>query len=211
MAKKFPNSKITAVSNSATQRQFIEAEAKKRNLHNVKIITRNVATLEMQDTFDRIISVEMFEHMRNYKKLLNNISSWLKPDGKLFVHIFVHKDMTYTFDVKDESDWMSKYFFSGGIMPSEHLLYYFSEDMVVGKHWVVNGTHYAKTARAWLENTDKNKDKIISLFEKHYGKTEAHKWFHYWRVFFLSCEELWNYKNGEEWFVGHYLLSPRKH
>jgi cyclopropane-fatty-acyl-phospholipid synthase len=207
MAKKFPNSKITAVSNSKFQGDFIMDRARERGLDNITINTADVTNLQMEEKFDRVISIEMFEHMRNYKELLKRISTWLNPEGTLFVHIFVHKELSYKFDVVDESDWMSKYFFSGGIMPSEHLLYYFKEDMVVDQHWRVNGTHYGKTARAWLENQDNNKEFIMDLFEKHYPKGEAKKWFNYWRVFYMACEELWNYKDGSEWFVGHYLLK----
>lgn len=207
MAEKFPNSSITAVSNSKFQGEFILARAKERGLNNITIKTADVASLEMNEKFDRVISIEMFEHMRNYQELLKRISSWLNPEGTLFVHIFVHKELSYKFEVVDDTDWMSKYFFSGGIMPSEHLLYYFKDDMQVDQHWRVSGTHYAKTARAWLENMDKNKDKILKIFSDHYPQGEAKKWFNYWRVFYMSCEELWNYKEGKEWFVGHYLLK----
>lgn len=207
MAEKFPNSEILAVSNSKDQGKFILERAAQRGLKNITIKTANVATLELDEKFDRVISIEMFEHMRNYKELLKRISSWLNPQGTLFVHIFVHKELTYKFEIVDETDWMSKYFFSGGIMPSEHLLYYFKDDMHVDNHWRVNGTHYGKTARAWLENMDKNKQRIMEIFNEHYPKGEAPKWFNYWRIFFMSCEELWNYKNGSEWFVGHYLLK----
>ena len=209
MAEKFPNSEIIAVSNSKFQGDYILEQAALRNLSNIKINTANVANLEMTEKFDRVISIEMFEHMRNYEELLKRISTWLRPNGTLFVHIFVHKELSYKFDIVDDSDWMSKYFFSGGIMPSEHLLYYFKEDMVVDQHWRVNGTHYGKTARGWLNNMDSNKDYIMNLFEHHYPKGEAKKWFNYWRVFFMSCEELWNYKNGTEWFVGHYLFKKK--
>lgn len=207
MAEKFPDSQITAVSNSKFQGDFILARAKERGLSNITIKTADVANLEMEEKFDRVISIEMFEHMRNYQELLKRISSWLNPKGTLFVHIFVHKELSYKFEVVDDTDWMSKYFFSGGIMPSEHLLYYFKDHMQVDQHWRVNGTHYGKTARAWLENMDANRNEIMDVFEKHYHAGEAKKWFNYWRVFFMSCEELWNYKQGSEWFVGHYLLK----
>jgi cyclopropane-fatty-acyl-phospholipid synthase len=210
MAERFPNSSITAVSNSKTQREYILNKAKEMGLTNVNVITANVAELEMNETFDRVISVEMFEHMRNYKKLLSNIDKWLNKNGKLFVHIFVHKDTPYYFDVKDDTDWMSKYFFSGGIMPSEHLMYYFQDDLLVENHWNVNGTHYGKTARGWLQNMDKNRVAIMKVFNKHYGKDEAKKWWNYWRVFFLACEGLWNYQGGNEWYVGHYLFKKKE-
>lgn len=209
MAEKFPNSDIIAVSNSKFQGDFILDRAKEKGLTNITIKTADVANLDMSEKFDRVISIEMFEHMRNYKELLKRISTWLNPEGTLFVHIFVHKEISYKFEVVDETDWMSKYFFSGGIMPSEHLLYYFKDDMQVDQHWRVNGTHYGKTARGWLDKMDSNKDKIMKIFKDHYPKGEAGKWFNYWRIFFMSCEELWNYKDGSEWFVGHYLLKKR--
>lgn len=209
MAKKFPNSQVTAVSNSRSQGEFIMSRAKERGLSNIRIITADVTNFNTEEKFDRIISIEMFEHMRNYEVLLERVNSWLTEKGTLFVHIFTHKELTYKFDVVDETDWMSRYFFSGGIMPSEHLLYYFQNSLYVKKHWRVNGSHYGKTARAWLENMDDNKEKIIDIFEKHYPKGEAKKWFSYWRIFFMSCEELWNYKDGNEWFVGHYLLGKK--
>jgi cyclopropane-fatty-acyl-phospholipid synthase len=210
MAEKFPNSQITAVSNSKLQGEFILDRAAERNLSNIKIQTEDMRKLSLNEKYDRVISIEMFEHMRNYKDLLNRIDSWLNPEGTLFVHIFVHKELSYKFDIVDDTDWMSKYFFSGGIMPSEHLLYYFKDDLVVDKHWRVLGTHYAKTARGWLENMDNNKEEIMDLFVKHYPEGEALKWFNYWRVFFLSCEGLWGYKEGKEWFVCHYLLKKNK-
>jgi cyclopropane-fatty-acyl-phospholipid synthase len=205
-ARKFSKSKFTLVSNSKTQRAYIEAKANEFGLSNIRVITEDMNRFDIETKFDRIISVEMFEHMRNYKELLAKINRWLKPEGKLFVHIFVHKELTYKFDVVDDTDWMSKYFFSGGIMPSEHLLYYFQDDLKIKNHWRVSGLHYAKTASQWLENQDKNKDKIMEVFTKHYGK-EARKWFNYWRVFFMSCENLWRYDEGAEWFVSHYLFE----
>lgn len=209
MAEKFPNSEITAVSNSKFQGDFIMDRAKERGLNNIRIITDDVAKFDIDEKFDRVVSVEMFEHMRNYKQLLGNISRWLNPGGTLFVHVFVHRELAYKFEVVNETDWMSKYFFSGGIMPSEHLFYYFSDDLKVKEHWRVNGEHYAKTARAWLDNMDKERDSIIDLFNNHYPSGEAKKWFNYWRVFYMSCEEIWRYRNGREWFVSHYLFEHK--
>jgi cyclopropane-fatty-acyl-phospholipid synthase len=210
MAEKFPNSEIVAVSNSKFQGDFILDRAKERGLTNITIKTADVSKLSMDEKFDRVISIEMFEHMRNYKELLHNINSWLNPEGTLFVHIFAHKELTYKYEVVDDTDWMSKYFFSGGIMPSEHLFYYFQDDLNIKEHWRINGYHYAKTAKAWLDNMDENKDEIIDIFEKHYPNGEANKWFNYWRIFYMSCEELWNFKNGNEWVIGHYLFEKRK-
>lgn len=209
MAKKFPNSRITAISNSNTQREFIERTAKERNLNNLKIVTCDINEFDIDKKFDRVVSVEMFEHMRNYEMLLRKVSNFLKDDGKLFVHIFVHKDVPYFFDVKDESDWMSKYFFSGGIMPSSDIFNYYQHLFKIVEQKNINGKHYAFTAEAWLENMDKNKEEIMDLFKKHY-KDEAKKWFSYWRIFYMSCAELWKYKDGEEWFVSHYLMEKAR-
>ncbi len=209
MAKKFPNSKITAVSNSATQKEFILNVCENKGYENVTIITQDMNNFSIEGNFDRVVSVEMFEHMRNYNELLTRIYKVLKPEGKLFIHIFVHREFPYLFEAKDESDWMSKYFFSGGMMPSDDLLYNFSDLFKVKEHWQVNGKHYAKTARHWLENMDSNEEKVIELFKNHYGD-EYKKWWSYWRVFFMSCEELWAYDNGNIWFVSHYLLEKAK-
>ena len=159
--------------------------------------------------FDRVVSVEMFEHMRNYQELMRRISNWLKEHGKLFVHVFTHKEYAYKFEVKDETDWMSKYFFTGGIMPSNDLLFYFNEHLIKEKFWAVNGVHYSKTSEAWLKNMDRNKNEIFSVFEKTYGKKNALKWFVYWRIFFMACAELWGFNNGNEWMVCHYLFKKK--
>jgi cyclopropane-fatty-acyl-phospholipid synthase len=209
MAKKFPNSSITGVSNSATQRAFIENKAKERGLNNVRIITADMNIFDINEKFDRIVSVEMFEHMRNYDLLLSKVSSWLNEKGTLFVHIFVHKNTPYLFEAKDDSDWMSKYFFSGGMMPSDDIFTYFEDKFNLKEHVRYSGVHYSKTSEAWLENTDKNKDKILEIFRKHYGTKEAVKWFEYWRIFFMACSELWKYDNGSEWFVSHYLMEKK--
>ncbi|MGB0453708.1 MAG: SAM-dependent methyltransferase [Bacteriovoracaceae bacterium] len=207
MAEKFPNSKVTAVSNSKSQGDFIKEKAFKKDLNNIEIITANVAEFDIERKIDRVISIEMFEHMRNYQVLLERINGWLTDKGTLFVHIFAHKELSYKYEVVDESDWMSKYFFSGGIMPSEDLFYSFQDHLRIKDYWRVNGTHYAKTARAWLENMDSNRQEILEIFKSHYPKGEERKWFNYWRVFFMSCEELWKFNKGDEWFVGHYLFG----
>lgn len=209
-ARKFPNSNFTSVSNSSTQQTFIKAKAKELGLKNIQVITENVANLKMEKAlFDRIVSVEMLEHVKNYKELFTNISTWLKDNGKFFVHIFTHKSGAYHFEVKDETDWMSKYFFSGGMMPADNLFYLFQDDLKVDKHWKVSGENYQKTSRAWLENMDRNKSEVLDLFAQTYGKGQAMKWFRYWRVFFMACEELWGYDKGQEWIVSHYLFSKK--
>lgn len=210
MAQRFPNSRITAVSNSSTQREYIEEQARLRHLDNIRIVTADMNEFDAGDTFDRIVSVEMFEHMRNYRILLKRISGWLNPDGKLFVHIFTHKTFAYPFEVRDETDWMAKYFFTGGIMPSDHLLFYFSDDMSVERHWHVDGTHYQKTSEAWLKNMDRHKKEIIPVFAKTYGEKNVTRWWSYWRIFFMACAELWGYRNGKEWIVSHYLFRKTR-
>jgi cyclopropane-fatty-acyl-phospholipid synthase len=207
MAARFPKSKITGVSNSRTQKIFIDEQAKARGLTNLAIVTADMNVFETEKRFDRIVSVEMFEHMRNYQSLMERLSGFLVENGKMFVHIFTHKDFGYFYDVKDESDWMAKYFFTGGIMPSDHLLFYFNDHFKVEKHWRVSGVHYSKTSEAWLVNMDKHKAEIMPLFESTYGKAQALKWWVYWRIFYMACAELWGYHQGEEWFVSHYLFK----
>jgi cyclopropane-fatty-acyl-phospholipid synthase len=209
MAAKYPKSKFIVVSNSRTQKIYIDEQARNRNITNLEVRTIDINNFQIEVQFDRVVSVEMFEHMRNYEKLMKKVSDVLKPGGKLFVHIFTHKEYSYKFEVKDESDWMSKYFFTGGIMPSDHLLLYFNDNMSIEKHWHVSGMHYSKTSEAWLQNMDKYKAEIIPLFKKTYGEKEAFKWWVYWRIFYMACAELWGYNNGEEWIVSHYLFAKK--
>jgi cyclopropane-fatty-acyl-phospholipid synthase len=209
MAAKFPQSTFTVVSNSRTQKIYIDTEAQLRSIRNLRVITANINDFKPEAGYDRVVSVEMFEHMRNYEKLMALVASALKPDGKLFVHIFTHKEYAYKFEVKDESDWMSKYFFTGGIMPSDDLLLYFNEQLHIEKHWQVSGTHYNKTSEAWLKNMDAHKAQIMPLFESTYGQKDAVKWWVYWRIFFMACAELWGYNQGEEWMVSHYLFRKK--
>lgn len=210
MAKKFPQSQIVGVSNSTTQREFILREAKNRKLNNVRIMTADMNDFMINEKFDRVVSVEMFEHMRNYSKLLEKIAGFLKDDGKLFVHIFTHREFAYLYVEKDESDWIAKYFFTGGIMPSDDLLLHFQDQFKIEEQWQVNGTHYQKTSEEWLKNMDKNKEKIIPILKATYGEDQFRKWWVYWRVFFMSCAELWGYKNGTEWIVSHYRFKKEK-
>lgn len=212
MAEQYPNSQITSVSNSRTQKEFIDAEAQKRGLHNLTIITANMIHFPGvgEGVFDRCVSVEMFEHMKNYQELLRRISTWLKPDGKLFVHIFTHGQFAYHYEVRSEDDWMAKYFFTGGQMPSDDLLEHFQDDLKMEQHWQVNGTHYAKTSEAWLANMDQHRAEIWPLLAQTYGAGNVKQWWVWWRLFFLACAELWGYRNGTEWIVSHYLfVKPR--
>jgi cyclopropane-fatty-acyl-phospholipid synthase len=209
MAVNYPQSNFIVLSNSRTQKLYIDEQAKQRNISNLTVVTADINAFTIDKTFDRIVSVEMFEHMRNYEKLLHKVASFLKPGGKLFVHIFTHKEYAYKFEVKDDTDWMSKYFFTGGIMPSDHLLLYFDEYLNIEQHWHVSGMHYSKTSEAWLKNMDKHKAEIMPLFEQTYGKDNAVKWWVYWRIFYMACAELWKYNNGEECIVSHYLFRKK--
>ena len=223
MAERFPRSRFTGVSNSRTQREFILAEAARRGLGNIEILTCDMNRFEPPAVsggspdplkpclarFDRVVSVEMFEHMRNYEMLLGRIGRWLKPEGRLFVHIFTHREYAYPFVAKDASDWMARYFFTGGIMPSDDLLLYFQKDVELVEHWAVNGRHYQQTAEHWLQNMDANEAEIREIFAQTYGKEEVTKWWVYWRLFYLACAELWGFRGGNEWLVSHYLFRPR--
>jgi cyclopropane-fatty-acyl-phospholipid synthase len=209
MAEHYPNSAITAVSNSRTQKRFIDARAAERGLDNLEVITSDVNQLSFPDgtRFDRVVSVEMFEHMRNYEVLMQRISGWLKPAGTLFVHIFTHKTYAYPFEVRDASDWMAKYFFTGGIMPSDDLLLYFQKDLSIAEHWQVDGRHYSQTSEHWLQNMDSHRAEIEPLLAATYGTDQVRRWWVYWRVFLMSCAELWGYAGGREWMVSHYLFT----
>jgi cyclopropane-fatty-acyl-phospholipid synthase len=174
----------------------------------------SVKTVDMNDfnparRFDRIVSVEMFEHMRNVGLLMRRAHGWLKPGGKLFVHIFCHRELAYLFETEGAANWMGRHFFTGGMMPSEDLLPRLDHGLELEQSWRVNGVHYEKTLRAWLANTDRAKREVLTIFRKTYG-TQARRWFGRWRIFFLACAELFGYRNGEEWYVSHYLFSPSK-
>lgn len=208
MAALFPHSRILGVSNSNSQREFIAAEARRRGLANVEIRTCDMNVFDTRgEQFDRVVSVEMFEHMRNYRTLLCRIAQWMKPGATLFVHIFTHSRFAYPYEVRDESDWMAKYFFTGGVMPSEDLLLYFQEHLKIRDQWSFHGRHYAQTSEHWLDNQDANRDKILSLFREVYGPGQELRWFVRWRVFFMACAELWAYRGGREWTVSHYLFE----
>jgi cyclopropane-fatty-acyl-phospholipid synthase len=207
MAERFRSSRITAVSNSASQRRFIEAEAASRRLSNLRVITADMNQFDVEsNSFDRVVSVEMFEHMRNYERLLERIANWLRPDGKLFVHHFCHRTLAYPYETDGDANWMGRYFFTGGIMPAEHMLLHFDRHLTVVKHWAWDGTHYQKTSEAWLANLDARRRQVLTILEATYGREAALRWFHRWRMFFLAVAELFGYADGTEWFVSHSLL-----
>lgn len=212
MAKEYPDAKITAVSNSRTQKEYIDSQAAERGLTNIEVKTVNMISYEGEGEsfFDRVVSVEMFEHMKNYEELLDRVSRWLKPEGKLFVHIFTHREYAYHYEAKDESDWMARYFFTGGQMPSDDLLLYFQNKLSIDDHWQVSGTHYQKTSEAWLTRMDEASEDLKPLIAETYGETEATKWWVWWRCFFMACAELWGYKGGDEWIVSHYRFTNSK-
>ena len=207
MAQKFPKARVTGVSNSASQKLYIDAQAKQRGIKNLKIITADVNRFKPGQAFDRVVSVEMFEHMRNYDQLFERVRSWLKPRGMLFVHIFTHRMFPYLFENKAGDDWMSRYFFSGGIMPSNSLFSYFSKGFSLKEQRIYSGTHYHLTSEHWLKNMDQHRTEIKMIFESVYGKGQVTRWVNYWRVFFLAVSELFRTRGGEEWNVSHYLFE----
>ena len=209
MAERYPASRITAVSNSAPQRRYIESEAGRRGLDNLRVITDDMNRFAAPETYDRIVSVEMFEHMGNYGELLRRIRTWLEPGGKLFIHIFCHRRFAYRFEEGGEDNWMGRYFFTGGIMPSQDLLWHFQDHFQLTGEWRWSGEHYQKTSEAWLRNLDRNRRAIWPILTAAYGKGEEQRWFQRWRVFFLACAELFGYRDGSEWLVSHYLMEPR--
>jgi len=208
MAARFPGARITAVSNSRPQREFIEARCRERGLDNVEIITTDVNTLRLDTArFDRVVSIEMFEHMRNYAQLLQHVGSWLKPGGKLFVHIFCHRTLLYPFETSGEDDWMGRYFFTGGLMPAADTLLHFQADVAIEERWLLSGTHYEKTANAWLAHHDRHRDEILRVLETAYGPQQAPVWNQRWRMFWMACAELFGYAGGSEWMVAHYRFA----
>lgn len=207
MAEHFPDSAITSVSNSRSQRKYIEKQARERGLSNLRVVTSDINDFEPADPYDRVVSVEMFEHVRNHRQLFRRIEKWLKPGGQCFVHIFSHREQTYLFEARTAKDWMSRYFFSGGIMPSSNLLISASEGILnCDEKWFVNGNHYSKTLEAWLKKQDANRETVLKTFRDTYGK-DAKLWFQRWRIFYMACSELFAYDSGREWPVMHYRFA----
>lgn len=210
MARQYPNSRITAVSNSTPQRQFIERLVERESISNLCVVTADMNEFIPRGRYDRVVSVEMFEHMRNYEALLGRIRRWLTPDGKLFIHIFSHRQFCYAFEAAGDDDWMARHFFTGGIMPADDLPGRFQRDLRLERQWRWSGTHYKKTADAWLKNLDQRQTELLPVLAGVYGPGNASRWFHRWRIFFLACAEMFGSAKGEEWGVSHYLFEPHR-
>lgn len=204
--RRFPRCKVLAVSNSLPQREFIEAKRDRLGLTDLDVVTADANAFDTDRRFDRIVSVEMFEHMKNYRSLLARLAGLLDPDGRLFVHIFSHREIAYHYE--PGNDWIGRNFFTGGTMPSDHLLHHFQDDLVLDDHWRVGGEHYERTANAWLANMDGRKAEIMPVLEEAYA-ADAPAWFNRWRVFFMACAELWGLDGGSQWIVSHYRFRPR--
>lgn len=204
MAERYPKAHITAVSNSHGQRRHIEAQCRERGISNVQVLTCDVNTLTLEPgTFDRCVSIEMFEHMRNYQTLMQRIGGWLAPGGKLFVHIFAHRELAYPFETAGADNWMGRHFFTGGLMPAADTLLHFQQALRIEQRWLVDGTHYQKTANHWLQEQDSRRDAVMAVLRQAYGDN-ARLWFQRWRMFWMACAELFGYADGQQWLVAHY-------
>ncbi|MCP1677015.1 cyclopropane-fatty-acyl-phospholipid synthase [Natronocella acetinitrilica] len=207
MARHYPASRITVVSNSASQREFIEHQRDQAGLTNLTVITADMNEFTTEQRFDRVVSLEMFEHMRNWQELMRRVSTWLHPGGRLFIHIFCHRDLAYVFETEGENDWMGRHFFTDGLMPSDALPLHFQDHLRLRRRWRVNGRHYERTCNQWLERMDAAEAEIEPIFSRVYGADEISRWVNRWRVFFMACAELFGYRNGDEWYVSHYLFE----
>jgi cyclopropane-fatty-acyl-phospholipid synthase len=207
MAQQYPQCHITAVSNSHSQREHIQGEAARRGLGNIEVVTADMNHFETEGRFDRVVSVEMFEHMRNWRKLFARVHRWLLPGGRFLMHVFCHRATPYVFVDKSAFDWMSRHFFSGGMMPSDELALRFQDHLQLIRRWRWDGTHYERTANAWLANLDAHRAQILPVLAATYGEPDAARWLQRWRIFFMACAELFGCRNGQEWWVSHYLFG----
>jgi cyclopropane-fatty-acyl-phospholipid synthase len=206
MARQFPHADITAVSGSRRQRDYIEAEAAARGLKNLRVITADINVFAPEQQFDRIVSVEMFEHTMNWRQLMTRVKSWLAPEGRFFLHIFTHRSGAYLFDRADGEDWIAQHFFTGGVMPSHHLIRQYADLFGIEKEWRWSGTHYQRAALDWLASFDANRDEIERVLRPVYGHDTA-LWMRRWRWFFLATAGLFGYADGSEWGVSHYRMK----
>jgi cyclopropane-fatty-acyl-phospholipid synthase len=207
VARHYPNTRVLAVSNAQNQMDFIRTKASEEGLDNIQTMMYDMNHMDTTRRFDRVLSIEMFEHMRNWAALLRKISTWLKPQGKLFIHIFTHKEFAYLFETDGPRNWMGRHFFTAGMMPSDDLMLYFQDALQIDGHWTLSGMHYKRTAEAWLSNLDRRRDDVLAVLAGVYGRSHAKPWFQRWRIFFMACAELWGYAKGEEWVVSHYRLK----
>jgi cyclopropane-fatty-acyl-phospholipid synthase len=209
MAEHYPNARIVGISNSASQREHIMSRCRESGLGNVEILTRDVNQLQLDARFDRVVSVEMFEHARNYKLLFERIAGWLEDDGSLFAHIFCHRYLMYPFEDEGDDDWMARHFFTGGLMPSADTFLHFQDDLVLRERWLVPGTHYERTANHWLANQDTHADEVLEILGNVYGAEHARVWSQRWRMFWMACADLFGFHDGNEWLVAHYRFDKR--
>ena len=207
VAGRYSNCRVTAVSNSQGQRRHIEDQAAALGLTNLTVITADMNDFEAPGRYDRVVSLEMFEHMRNHRALLSRVNDWLKPGGRLLIHIFCHREHPYAFEDQGPGDWMSRHFFSGGIMPSDDLPLHFQDRLRLVTRWRWDGRHYERTLNAWLARMDAARDRVWPILERTYGADQAGVWWVRWRLFFMACAELFGYRNGQEWWVSHYLFE----
>ena len=208
LAERLPNCQITAISNSTPQREYIESQVRQRSCQNrVRVMTADMNDFEIDECFDRVVSVEMFEHMRNHEALLRRISAWLLPGGALFVHIFCHRHVAYPFDIDGDHDWMVRDFFTGGMMPSFDWLRHHNQHLEVQADWWIDGVHYQRTCDAWLDKLTGNRDRVLPILEGTYGRGLGKRWYHRWRMFYMACAELFGLDEGGQWGVAHSFLQ----
>jgi cyclopropane-fatty-acyl-phospholipid synthase len=209
LAERLPRARILALSNSNGQREYITARARSLGLSNVEVVTADINSFDTDLRFDRIVSVEMLEHVRNHAAVFTRIARWMRPDGRFFAHVFAHRRFAYPFEVRGASDWMARYFFTGGMMPSDDLFLHLQDDLAIDGHWRLDGRHYQRTAEAWLANMDRHRKAITPILAAAYGADEVTRWRARWRVFFMACAEMFGYREGQEWIVSHYRFKRR--